>query len=99
MNKGDSVVVIAGTRDPDFDTDIGGWCGRVLEIYSDGTLAVEWDSRTLDAMAVDAVQRAESDGLDWSQIVLLQSEVQLVPARDTQADTKAAQKRIRAALK
>jgi hypothetical protein len=99
MNKGDSVVVIAGTRDPDFDTEIGGWSGRVTETYSDGTLAVEWDSKTLQAMAMDAIQQAESDGLDWSQIVLLQSEVQLAPARDTQADTQAAQKRIRAALK
>ena len=99
MNKGDSVVVIAGTRDPDFDIDIGGWCGRVAGVFSDGTVAVEWDSKTLDAMTTDAVQRAESEGLDWSQIVLLQSEVQLVPARDTQAETEAALKRIRAILK
>jgi len=25
MNKGDTVVVIAGIKDPDFDTNIGGW--------------------------------------------------------------------------
>ena len=33
FNKGDSVIVIAGTKEPDFEElDIGGWQGRVLEI-------------------------------------------------------------------
>jgi hypothetical protein len=98
MNKNDTVVVIAGIKDPDFDTDIGGWRGRVVSVDSDGTVALEWDSRTLTAMGLDAVKHAESEGLDWTQIVLLQSELKVAPPRDTEDDVKAAIKRIRSIL-
>lgn len=98
MKKGDSVVVMAGVKDPDFDTNIGGWRGRVVGVDSDGTVAIEWDSATLDLMGMAAVKRAESEGLDWTQIVLMQSEVRVTPPADTEAEVKAAIKRIRAQL-
>jgi len=99
MNKGDTVVVIAGVQDPDFDTNIGGWRGRVVGVHSDGTISVEWDSATLDLMGMAAVKRAESEGLDWTQMMLMQSDVRIVPPADTDADVKAAIKRIRAMLR
>ncbi len=77
---------------------VGGWRGRVVSVYSDGTVAIEWDSATLERMGMPAIKRAESEGLEWTQIVLLQSEVRLTPPADTEADVKAAVKRIRALL-
>ncbi len=99
MNKGDSVMVIAGVKDVDIGTDLSGWRGRVASVYRDGTVAVEWDSLTLAAMGMDAIRQADEAGLDWMQYVLNQSEVTLVPAADTEADVKAAIKRIAAQLK
>jgi hypothetical protein len=34
LRKGDSVVVKPGVMDLDFDIDIGGWQGRITEIFS-----------------------------------------------------------------
>ena len=84
---GDSVVVKPGVRDPDFDIDLGGWQGRIvyLEQMDDGEVLVriEWDSKTLNAMGPDLIDRCEEEGLDWRWMDLYASDIKPGESRDS----------------
>jgi len=46
VKTGNSVVIKPDMRDVDFDVDIGGWQGRIVEIKSEEQiLAVHWGQR------------------------------------------------------
>jgi len=87
FKTGDSVVVKPGTLDPDFDVDIGGWQGRILEPPSpEGTVLIAWDSVTLKDMPDSVIEQGAEQGLDWSQMGLETCEVEPATPRDTQDD-------------
>lgn len=83
---GDSVVVKPGIQDEDFDIDIGGWQGRIIEITADEMLNVEWDSVTLRQMPPAYIENSEEEGLVWGQYYLAPDDVEPVPARDKHTD-------------
>ena len=84
---GDSVVVKQGVIDPDFNTDINGWQGRVVEI-DDDTIFLEWDSVTLKQMGLDLIIRCENENLDWRVITLEQNELEIKASRDSESDVQ-----------
>ncbi len=88
---GDSVVVKPGVRDPDFDIDIRGWQGRVLEeANADGLILIGWDSITLRQMPDAIIAKSEEEGLNWSQMFLKTTEVEAAGPRDSPEDVRQA---------
>lgn len=87
---GDSVIVRDEVQDPDFDEDISGWQGRVVEITPHptfGTLVcVEWDSITLKNMPSYLIEESEVEGLDWTRTYLVPEELVPVEPRDSISD-------------
>lgn len=86
---GDSVMVKAGITDPNLDTDLGGWQGRISGIDADkrGELfSIRWDSITLKNMSESVIEQCEKRGLDWAEIVLTAEKVELTSPRDTEKD-------------
>jgi len=87
FKEGDSVVVKPGIVDPDFDTEIGGWQGRILEEPgSDNLVLIGWDSITLKNMPGSVIEQSEEQGLDWTKMYLEVQEVALTSLRDTKED-------------
>jgi hypothetical protein len=87
FKAGNSVVVRPGTMDPDFDTDLGGWQGRVLEAPGDeDTVLIRWDSRTLRAMPDSVIEQSMGQGLNWTEMILETHDVELAGPRDTKED-------------
>ncbi|MEO1404441.1 MAG: calcium-binding protein [Cyanobacteria bacterium J06635_1] len=86
---GDSVVVKAHVKDPDFGIDIGGWQGRISKIQADDDiLCIDWDSQTLKGMSDKFIAQCEEEGLGWEQIYLDASDVEVAVARDQPADAE-----------
>ncbi len=95
LKAGDSVVVKAGTSDPDFEIDLAGWSGRVSEIDREGKLVtVAWDSHTLKAMPPPLITECEEEGLDWSVTVLDAASLQPAKPRDRQSDVERIKEKI-----
>lgn len=82
---GDSVKVISGTKDPDFEIDIGGWQGHITEIENDH-ICIDWDSDTLSLFPDKYISQCEEDGLDWERIYLEETDIELVAPRNTNND-------------
>lgn len=81
FKKGDSVIVKAGTKEPDFEElDIGGWQGKILDIklkakIKQPLILIEWDSITLSNMPNWYILASEDQGYNWRQIWLLENEL------------------------
>ena len=77
-------------KDPDFDVEIGGWQGRILDVYEDEddppTLLIEWDSLTLKARDGAYFERCMAENLDWASIYLYADDLERAEPRDTAAD-------------
>jgi hypothetical protein len=83
---GDPVRVKPAVIDPDFGYDLGGWQGRVVQVYArvrPPTVEIEWDSLTLAAMPAEQIAHCEAEGLDWRRMVLGLDEVEPAIARDS----------------
>jgi hypothetical protein len=82
---GQKVMVIEGTKDPDYDSDIGGWTGCIEEIFlseeNDETwlYMILWDQQTLKRMGRHFRQRCENDNLDDKRMALDESELMALP--------------------
>ncbi len=93
VKLGDSVVVKPGVRDADFDVDIGGWQGRVVEIKpGEGILVVHWDSVVLREMPAEMIEECVAQGLSWTLYHIGADEVAPTGPRDTEADVDQAVK-------
>jgi len=91
LQEGDSVVVKPGTKDPDMGFDIGGWQGRIEDVYDEeNTVLIRWDSITLQDMSHELIIQCKMENLDWKLMVLKVSDVQKAMPRDTKKDTKKA---------
>ncbi len=90
FKAGDSVVVKTGVKDPDFDAELSGWQGRVIEAYEDDppTLHVEWDSLTLRAQDGAYFDRCVAEKLDWASIYLDAGDFDRADPRDTKEDVE-----------
>ncbi|CCI06216.1 Genome sequencing data, contig C288 [Microcystis aeruginosa PCC 7941] len=87
---GDSVIVKQGVLDPDLGTDIGGWQGRIVIIERQSNLiGIEWDSITLKNIPSSVIDQCELENLDWAQMYLSSTDVELTQPRDTEEDVAA----------
>lgn len=87
IKMGDSVIVKPSVQDPDFGISIGSWQGRISEVLEDGKLVcIDWDSLTLRDIPDLMIAKCEEDGLEWRQMYLQTTEVELVTSRDTEGD-------------
>ena len=93
LHEADCVVVKPGKKDPDMGFDIGGWQGRVEEVYQDeGTVLIRWDSITLFGMGDELIIQPEIENLDWELMVLDISDLKKTVCRDSVSDTNNAAK-------
>lgn len=87
VKVGDSVIVKSHVRCPEFGTDLASWQGRITEVdEKERLVCIDWDSQTLRETAGDLIDRCESEGLDWYQMYLKTTEVELTTPRDTEED-------------
>ena len=87
IKVGDSVVVRAGVKDPDFGSELGGWQGRVSEITPESDIIlIDLDSITLKNMPDSYITQCEEEGLGWNQIYLGIEDVSLTTERDKEED-------------
>jgi hypothetical protein len=90
MKKGDVVRVKPGVKDVDFDADLSGWQGRVVDVHDD-TVEIAWDSHTLrHEMPSEMITACEEQGLDWAIYFVRPHDLEPVEPRDTQADVEQA---------
>ncbi len=86
---GESVKVRKGVTDPDFGTNLAGRQGRIIEIEKgddEPMICIQWDSITMKSISRSEFVKSEKQGLDWTMIWLLQSEVDPVSPRDSADD-------------
>ena len=88
LQTGDMIVVKPGTRDPDFEIDIGDWQGRIEEINDGGAVLIRWDSITLRQMGLELAIQCENENLDWELMTLETTEIEKTSSRDTKADVR-----------
>jgi len=90
-------MVKRGVKDPDTDSDIAGWQGRICDIFDDeGTVQIQWDSVTLRNISEAHIAWSEEEGLSWSEMNLEPDELESAIARDTEKEVAAAIKEITA---
>jgi len=94
MNKlsikvGDSVRVIDGFFDEQTDHDLGGWQGRVQEIYEErGSALIHFDSITIEQMPSAYIQICEEDGCSWTEYGFGFEDLEIAEPRDRKSDVK-----------
>ncbi len=94
---GQLVRINDGIKDADFDADIGGWHGRIVELKpKDQIMLITFDSVTLSQMPIEFVDSCEEEGLDWAQYYIGYDEVALAAVRDTEADVETAANKLAA---
>ena len=82
----DIVVVNPGVRDPDFDIDIAGWQGMIIDVsaYEDGQMVtIAWDEATMLRMDCSILEYCAQEGIDCNIMTLDASEVSLVTPGET----------------
>jgi hypothetical protein len=93
LKEGDSVLVKPGMKDPDTDTNISGWQGRISDISEDDgetIVSILWDSVTLKKMPRSMIEYCEDEGLDWREMRLGVSDVKSASPRDAEEDVEEA---------
>ncbi len=92
LKTGQSVKVKKGILCPDdFEFDLSGWQGRLIDIEKDENgetiIDIAWDSITLKEMSEEYIVKCEADGLEWASMYLSLSDVEQVNERDSEKDT------------
>jgi hypothetical protein len=93
LKEGDSVIVKPGVKDPDTDTNISGWQGRISDISEDDgetIVSILWDSVTVKKMPRSMIEYCEDEGLDWREMRLGVSDVKPASPRDAEEDVEEA---------
>ena len=88
LKVGDSVRVKVGVKDPDFQVEIGGWQGRIKEIYVEDEqfFDIAWDSQTLQQMPKEVLDGCFREGYAIEGWMLALDEVELAKPRDKEKD-------------
>ena len=88
-------MVKPGVSDPDTDGDIGGWQGRITDIFKEEEIVtIHWDRLTLENLPLAQIAHYEEEGLDWSAMNLSSEEILPATARDTEEEVRQARIRI-----
>ncbi len=86
----DSVRVLPGVTDPDFNTTLSGWTGKVeeLDLSDNGSwlYCIRWDKDTLSKVGDDYIDKCEDKNLDYELMYLEEQELELVNNQETQKD-------------
>lgn len=86
---GQTIQVKDGVKDVDFDVDMDGWHGRIVELKpNENLILIVFDSITLRSMPQDFIDYCEVEGLDWTEYYIGYDEVIPAAARDTRADVE-----------
>ncbi len=73
--------------DPDFSVSIGGWQGRITEVFEqDNLVCITWDSITLRNMPGKMIRLCEKEDLQFERMYLRPEELEFGQPRDTQQD-------------
>jgi hypothetical protein len=98
IKKGQSVKVKAGKKDYTTEQyDISGWQGRVIDIEQDAEgvyIEVQWDSITLLNMPFEFIEESVIDDLEYEHYILLEQDLIVCEARDTEGEVHSAQAKI-----
>jgi hypothetical protein len=81
---GDFVKIKQGVKDPDFDADLSGWQGRIVERIDAELVCIEWDSHTLKNIPHGQIRACERKGWNWRVIHLELSDFEKALRSDTQ---------------
>lgn len=96
--EGNAVFVKNGIKDPDFGTDISGWCGIADSIYDNGEgqilVEIHWDSITLNNIEILQIIECDKQQMDWHRMVLRAEEVQRSEIRDSVEEVERIKKEI-----
>ncbi|MEZ4594004.1 MAG: hypothetical protein R3D55_23120 [Chloroflexota bacterium] len=88
---GDSVRVKAGTKDTDFQAELGGWQGRIIDIDTEENLVdVAWDSQTLLQIPKMMLDSCFREGYAIEGYTLSLDDVELAKPRDKEKDVLSA---------
>jgi len=91
---GDSIKVKSNVKCPDDEEiSIGGWQGRVLNIFEfkeedTYSCAVQWDSITLEEMSEEFIITSKEEGLGYAKINLDVKDLEKVDPRDNKEDVE-----------
>ena len=100
MKLGDSVIVKQGVKEPDLEEfELSGWQGRVSKIDTKSDkdnilITIEWDSLTLRQIPSYYIEHSEREGLDWKNMTLYESELELTTPRDKKENVKRTQSKL-----
>ena len=95
FTTGESVRVKDGFVDPDADLNMGGWQGRVQEIYKEhGTFMVHFDSITIQNIPSSYIERCEEEGYDWTSYGFDSDDLEITTSRDRRKDVESAIKKV-----
>jgi hypothetical protein len=85
---GDSVRIKPGIKDPDFNTEIGGWQGRIVDIVPEpeSFADIAWDSQTLQQMPTELLDYCFREGYSIEGITLTLAKLEPAKARDKEKD-------------
>jgi hypothetical protein len=86
---GDSVMIKSGTKDPDNEKEsIGGWCGRIKELYNDSFVLIKWNSKTIQEMKIAQIKKHEKQGNEWAEMYLVLDDIEKCSPRDEEDDAE-----------
>ena len=81
FKEGDVVKVLPDVKDPDFNTNIGGWTGIIekIEFSENGEriYKVKWNNKTLSMAGDNYIDKCEDENLDYEIIFLAENELEL----------------------
>jgi hypothetical protein len=90
LEIGDSVKVRQGFKDPDTQIDMGGWYGRVTQLFpEEDTAMIAFDSQTLRQMPDHYIETCVADDCSWQAYGYDLADLIKVEPRDTPAEVKA----------
>lgn len=82
FHVGQKVRVVAGVKDPDYGSPIGGWSGSIEDIVlsdtGDGSWLynIHWDRKTFESMSRALLKKCEKDDFDFARMVLAEYELE-----------------------
>ena len=90
LQIGDTVKVRQGFKDPDTDFDMGGWHGRITQLFpEENGASINFDSQTLRDMPTRYMDVCEVEGYSWQEYGYDLTDLIKVESRDTPAEAKA----------
>lgn len=87
IKSGDNIIVRPGEVYEEYNMDMSGWRGLVVDIDEDDELLIAWDSQTLREMPDTVIAELLEEELDWTCMYVEPAAVLPYEARDTADDS------------